>query len=60
MPLASTTSRTRRGMGLDCIEEALRDGSLDEGEKPSRSTSERKVGFPGDESTTRLQRELGL
>ncbi len=59
IPLASTTSTTRRGLGLENIEEVLRASPQEDDNQEARSAAERIGGFPSNESTTRVRRELG-
>ncbi len=60
IPLGSTTSTTRRGMGLENVEEVLRASSQGDNDQTTRSAPERIGGFPSSESTARVRRELGL
>ena len=58
VPLASTTSTTRKGLGLENIEEVLRVSPQEDDTQAARSAADPIAGLPSNESTTQVRREL--
>ncbi len=62
IPLASTTSTTRKGLGLENIEEVLRVSPQEDDTQAARcaagSAADRIAELPSNESTTQVRREL--